>query len=312
MRSHRRRSQRSARQWESARGKREKRDREESVIASEASVQGDRPSFRGGESQAPGEDDGGSSIAVAERLDLRLGDAASGQDQEWCEVTIGGERRRIRFHDYHEVYEIPGLYERLFYDELECDSPRTLRSLLEQCLEQRRLNEQDLRVLDLGAGNGMMGEELQGLGVDSIVGADLLAEAAAAAERDRPGVYDDYIVGDFTELDAEVVDELGSRGFNCLTTVAALGFGDIPPPVFTQAAEFIEPDGWLVFNIKEDFLGEDDETGFSRLIRRSVEDGAIEVAAERRYRHRYSTAGEPLYYNGLVARKRGDLPEIDA
>ncbi|MGH3822900.1 MAG: methyltransferase, partial [Pseudonocardiaceae bacterium] len=46
------------------------------------------------------------------------------QDEEWCEVVVEGERRRIRFHDYHEIYSIPGLYERLFYDTLGCESPR--------------------------------------------------------------------------------------------------------------------------------------------------------------------------------------------
>jgi len=280
------------------------------IIASEVRTQAARQAVGAGEGPAEVDDDDASSIAVAERLELRLGDGDYAQDEEWCEVTIEGERRRIRFHDYHEVYEIPGLYEQLFYEELECDSPRTLRALLADCLEEHQLNEQDLKVFDLGAGNGMMGEELQELGVDTIVGADLLEEAARAAERDRPGVYDDYVVGDLTALDDGLVDELGSRGFNCLTTVAALGFGDIPPPVFTQAADFIEPDGWLVFNIKEDFLSPEDETGFSRLIRRSVEEGAIEIACERRYRHRYSSSGEPLYYNGVVARKLGDLPEI--
>lgn len=45
------------------------------------------------------------------------------QDEEWREVSVGGERRRIRFHDYHEIYDIPGFYERLFYDKLTCESP---------------------------------------------------------------------------------------------------------------------------------------------------------------------------------------------
>ena len=40
----------------------------------------------------------------------------------------------------------------------------------------------------------MVGEELEELGASTIVGIDLLPEAAAAAVRDRPGVYDDYCV----------------------------------------------------------------------------------------------------------------------
>jgi predicted TPR repeat methyltransferase len=267
------------------------------------------PHVRRGDGGRSGNEADGKAVAVAERLEIRLGESSGDQDKEWCEVTLDGERRRIRFHDYHEIYEIPGLYEQLFYEELECDSPRTLRNLLEGALERCEPPE-DLRALDLGAGNGMMGEQLKELGADEVVGVDLLEEAAAAAERDRPGVYDDYIVADFTDLDDETAGDLAARRFNCLTTVAALGFGDIPPAVFAQACELIEPRGWVVFNIKDDFLGDDDETGFSHLIRRSFEESALELEAQRRYRHRLSVDGRPLHYMGFVARKRGELPEV--
>ena len=53
------------------------------------------------------------------------------QDHEWCLVHVDGDARRIRFHDYDEIYRIPGLYEHLFYDVLECCSPETVRGLLE-------------------------------------------------------------------------------------------------------------------------------------------------------------------------------------
>ena len=57
------------------------------------------------------------------------------QDEEWCEVEIDGDRRRIRFHDYASIYEVPGLYERLFAERLECDSPRVVTDLLAEQLE---------------------------------------------------------------------------------------------------------------------------------------------------------------------------------
>ena len=60
------------------------------------------------------------------------------QDEEWFEVTVDGEPRRIRFHDYGAIYEIPGLYERLFYDVLECRSPQTVVGLLESRARARR------------------------------------------------------------------------------------------------------------------------------------------------------------------------------
>ena len=44
------------------------------------------------------------------------------QDSEWCVVETADGRRRIRLHDYADIYAIPGLYERLFYDVLRCSS----------------------------------------------------------------------------------------------------------------------------------------------------------------------------------------------
>lgn len=86
------------------------------------------------------------------------------QDEEWCEILVGGERRRIRFHDYHKIYEIPGFYERLFYDRLKCESPRVIRRLLAQVLAELETEPGELRVLDVGAGNGTVAA----LGFDDI------------------------------------------------------------------------------------------------------------------------------------------------
>jgi len=229
------------------------------------------------------------------------------QDQEWCEVRLKGERRRIRFHDYDELYAIPGLYEQLFYDELKCDSPHVVCSCLADVLEAANVDPDDLRVLDVGAGNGIVGEELRSIGVDCIVGVDIIQEAAEAAERDRPGVYEDYKVLDFTALSEDDQRDLRERSFNCLLTVAALGFGDVPPGAFTAAFNLVQDGGYIAFNIKEDFIDHADETGFSGLIRRALEDGTLEMKRERRYRHRMSIAGEPLYYVAMVAEKRRDL-----
>ncbi|NLT06081.1 MAG: methyltransferase domain-containing protein [Solirubrobacterales bacterium] len=233
---------------------------------------------------------------------------ARDQDEEWCEVRHDGEVKRIRFHDYAEVFSIPGLYERLFYEELACDSPRTVCSLLGQALRDENVPAGELQVLDLGAGNGMVGEELAQLGADSIVGVDIIEEAAAATERDRPGIYEDYKVLDLTDVGDEDRRELRAREFNCLTTVAALGFGDIPPEAFATAYELVADDGWVAFNIKEDFVSPDgDSTGFSEVIRGAFEEGALELAADHRYQHRLAADGEPIHYVAMIARKRGEL-----
>ena len=128
-------------------------------------------------------------------------------------------------------------------------------------------------MLDVGAGNGMVGEELDRMGAKHIVGVDIIPEAAEAAERDRPGVYDDYFVVDLTDVPAGELAGCEAHQFNCLTTVAALGFGDIPPEAFTTAYNLVEDGGLIAFNIKERFVTDGDRSGFEDLISTALDDG---------------------------------------
>ncbi len=231
-----------------------------------------------------------------------------GQDAEWCVIRDDDGWREIRFHDYGELYTIPGLYERLFYDILKCNSPTMVRKLLEDQLRRVDQPADELRVLDVGAGNGMVGEELADLGVKLIVGIDILDEAAQAARRDRPGVYENYHVLDLTELAPDQRQRLASYRFNCLTCVAALGFGDIPTLAFAEAYNQVANGGWVAFNIKEDFLDDHDPSGFSGLIRRMVAEDLLVLRTQRRYQHRIATNGDPLYYVAVVGTKAAPIP----
>lgn len=230
-------------------------------------------------------------------------DGDTDQDQEWCEVVIDNKTRRVRFHDYDQVFDIPGLYEKIFYDALKCCSPSYVVNLFKDVAGEWGVKLNELKVLDVGAGNGMVADELRHRGVDKVVGVDIIEEAKTAALRDRPDVYDDYRVADLTDLPQPEEEALRKHGLNCMTTVAALGYGDIPPAAFLKALDMIDTPAWLAFNIKEDFLHESDQSGFSRLIRRMIQQDYIQPQCYRRYRHRLSMTGEPLYYIAMIAEK---------
>jgi len=232
------------------------------------------------------------------------------QDEEWCDIRIDGEWRRQRFHDYDEIYDRPGLYEQIFYDTLQCTSPEQVVGLLRDVLEETGELEDPLRVFDVGAGNGMVGEELRKrLNVKKCAGIDLIQEAADAAHRDRPGVYDDYVVGDLTDLTEEQVKRLESFDFNCLTTVATLGFGDIPPRAFANAYNLVRKNGWIAFNVKEDFVVGEQQSGFDSMIWSMIQGRRLHMHAYFRYCHRYSIEGHPLHYVAMVCRKLDHVPE---
>jgi len=110
-------------------------------------------------------------------------------------------------------------------------------------------------------------------------------------------------------LTVEQREDLQGWSFNCLTTVAVLGFGDIPAKAFIEAFNILQSKGWISFNIKETFLDKSDTTGFSIAIRELIFSEYLDVYYLERYRHRLSMEGHPLYYFAIAGRKNADIPE---
>lgn len=229
------------------------------------------------------------------------------QDEEWAVVQHEDEWKQVRLHDYDELFTIPGLYEKWVYGTLACRSPQQVRDLLLPALEKAGQDPAALNVLDLGAGNGYVAGVLTEIGVERFVGVDINPNAAIAARRDRPGLYDDFIIDDLTDLSADNTRALDEHNFNCLTCVAALGFGDIPPEVFVAAYNRITPGGWVAFTIKSDFLNPAIDSEFSALIRKMLETQSLKLVARDTYEHRKSSDGQPLLYDAFIGIKHKNV-----
>ena len=250
-------------------------------------------------------------IGDENNLEIRFPDAESDldQDAEWFEARLDGEWKRLRIHDYDQVYMIPGLYECVVYRALKCNSPVKVTQLLVEALNDDEVSPRTLRVLDFGAGNGMEGPELQNIGVDHVVGADIIEEGKISTERDRGWAYADYVVDDFTQLSPENEKRLRGHKLNAMTIVAALGFGDIPTGAFARAIDVLETPAYIAFNIKEDFVQDRDESGFAEMLRELAREDVLRTHAYRRYRHRFSSSGKPLYYGAMVVTKQKEIPK---
>ena len=228
------------------------------------------------------------------------------QNEEWVRIITDQAAKKVRLHDYGSFYKIPGLYDE-FYKGLKCRSPQVVCEALKNEMAKHGEGREKIRALDFGAGNGQVGESLsRNLDCRTLVGLDIIPEAKEAAERDRPGLYEEYYVMDMADPTDEDMNELSRWDFNTLITVAALGFGDICTRAFANTYNLLKKDGWVAFNIKARFLSDRDESGFNEFIENLVE-GGFELLESRRYCHRYSLAGEPLYYYVMVGRKTGDL-----
>lgn len=228
------------------------------------------------------------------------------QDEEYLLLERAGEKEKILFHEYDRIFEIPGLYEKVFYEQLKCQSPKVVVELLEKQVNTAGQTMEDLRVLDLGAGNGMVAEKLVQKNVEIVIGSDIIPEAEKAATRDRPGVYDGYYISDFTDLPEDQEQDFAQFRFNTLITVAALGFGDIPPEAFVGAFNQVEDGGWVAFNIRDKFLKSNDDSGYQEALSTLTEE-FFEVKDSKTYVHRYNIHGEPLTYKAFVGTKLKDL-----
>jgi len=226
--------------------------------------------------------------------------------EDWIEFGPAEARRRVGFHDYAAIYAVPGLYEAVFQDALEMRSHIEVVRLYGETLSSLGRPAGDERVFDLGAGNGAGGQELRALGVGGVVGLDLEPAARAAAQRDRPGVYDDFLVGDLGGFLAEELAALRARAFTTVLALAAIGVGHIPPAVLDRALGLLEPGGLFGFAVTPALLpGSEDAaglaSGYPAFFAELFGDRAEELARHA-YVHRLQTDGTPHHAVALVGR----------
>ena len=205
------------------------------------------------------------------------------------------------FHDYAAIYAEPGLYERVFIEELGMRSTFEVVRLFGEALRGLDMDPAEQRVLDLGAGNGVGGEALRALGVGSVLGVDLEPAARAAAARDRPGVYEDFVVADL----ARDADQFAHRGLTAVVALSAIGPGHVPPVALKRTLGLLEPGGLYAFAVMPALLpGSEDEVGratgypdyLAELLARSEE------LAREAYVHRRQADGSPHEAVALVGR----------
>lgn len=231
------------------------------------------------------------------------------QDQEYILLDREDKRLKIKLHDYKTIFSIPGLYEKIVYELLECNSPKIITQLLIDEISKTNVEIDDLNILDMGAGNGIVAEELQNAGVNEVIGVDIIEEAKNAALRDRPEVYNDYIVDDLAKPNINTNEILEENKIDCVTCVAAIGFGDIPPKTLANAINFTDEKGWIAISIKEDFLKENDNSGLCDLYEELIQKGIIDVKMKKKYVHRKSLTGKELKYDAIIAQKNCDIPD---
>lgn len=225
-------------------------------------------------------------------------------------VTIGQERIVVRhddgrresfaLHDYDRLYAVPGLYELIVQERLDCRSPAVMAQMLGDAVDAGGARRDAAVVLDIAAGNGVSGEALAaaGLGGRGRYGTDIVPEARAAALRDRPGVYGEYRTLDLLALSPEDREWLRGLRADVACCVAPVGAHAVPVGVLAAVAGLLAP-GALIGHLHEPGAGSPDAVSASVLGA-----GAVPVA-RRRYVHRQTIDGRPFEMDAVVWRLAG-------
>ncbi|GGA21172.1 hypothetical protein CYANOKiyG1_36090 [Okeania sp. KiyG1] len=123
-----------------------------------------------------------------------------------------------------------------------------MATLLTENLQNSDESVKDLKLLELGSGSGLFGKAITKLGVTSIIGIDIVPEAAEATLRDSLGVYENYFVEDLTQLSTSTHNFFREEKFNGFVCCSALSEGHIPVKAFATGVNFIKNQGWVLFN----------------------------------------------------------------
>jgi trans-aconitate methyltransferase len=167
----------------------------------------------------------------------------------------------------------------------------------------RRLGRsaESVRVLDLGAGNGISGEALAARGLSPVVAIDIEPAARAAALRDRPGTYHTYLTADLLALSATEASAVRALTPNALACVGAIGLDHVPPAALPAALELLGGDALLAYTLAARTAATDGAEISNRLDA-LADDWLIEELARERYRHRLSVTGRPIWWEAVVVR----------
>jgi hypothetical protein len=216
-----------------------------------------------------------------------------------------GRTEELYLHDYERLYALPGVYEQIVQKRLGCRSPSQIASLLAAAVDELGWSRNEVRVLDLAAGNGVSGEALAAEGLRPVLGTDIVGSARAAVLRDRPGVYGAYLTLDLLDLSPDQSRTLAGLDANVLTCVAPVGDGpsQVPPKALAAAARQLAPDA-LVAYMHDPGVGPPDAVTAELWASELSDRVQAETLARHRYLHRHTVKGEPYEMDAVMWRLR--------
>jgi ubiquinone/menaquinone biosynthesis C-methylase UbiE len=145
------------------------------------------------------------------------------------------------------AYEVWAPHYEVQMQNLKWQAPQLCVDLLVKHLKQKNKTLSVLRVLDVGAGTGLVGLELSRLGIKQIDALDLSTHMLDQAKSKQ--VYQNIFVEN-----AHDMQQIQPNQYDALICVGSLNFGHIEPSAFEQFIKVVKQDGLVAFTTREDYF----------------------------------------------------------
>ncbi|CAH3132347.1 unnamed protein product [Pocillopora meandrina] len=123
----------------------------------------------------------------------------------------------------------------------------SLHKALKEIYQDKPMNQ--IKIIDAGAGTGLIGVELKKLGYTNLCALNISAEMLTEAKKKE--VYTEFIC---MSLNGQPIPQIKSRQFDALICGGALITGRIGSSAFVEMIRMVQTDGVLCFNIMKEEL----------------------------------------------------------
>ncbi len=175
---------------------------------------------------------------------------------QWVYASENNQQLEERYDEWAQDYD----------DNLESDFGYVMPRMAAETFE--RFVPKDARVLDAGAGTGLVGVELNRLGYTNLEAMDL--SRGMLDEARRKGAYRDFhqmVMGEPLDLDTD--------SYAAAICVGVLTLGHAPAHSLEELARIVRPGGFVAFTLRPDIY---EQNGFREKQRQLESEGAWELA----------------------------------
>lgn len=175
---------------------------------------------------------------------------------QWVYASENNRQLQERYDEWARDYD----------DNLESDFGYVMPRMAAETFE--RFVPKEARILDAGAGTGLVGVELNRLGYSNIEAMDL--SRGMLDEARRKGVYGDFhqmVMGEPLDLDTD--------SYAAAICVGVLTLGHAPAHSLEELARVVRPGGFVAFTLRPDIY---EQNGFREKQRQLESEGAWELA----------------------------------